>query len=240
MTSSTAQSPFAETLLAPVRHNTSPWLTWYSSAGERVELSGRVFDNWVSKTANLLSEEFDIEQGAVVGSDLPAHWKTFALALACWQLGAEFHCADDSDETAYPVDLWVTADPETASAAAAPELMVVALPSLAMRFPAAVPAGALDFAAEVRSFADSYFPEAVNGDATALSGAGAELSYAELFSALSPGGTALLSAEMPCALALSTALSIWKAGDAVVLIEAGMSVSDSLIAGERIVRRLGE
>ena len=35
-----------------------PRLTWYAPA-ERVELSGHVLDNWVTKTANLLVEEYD-------------------------------------------------------------------------------------------------------------------------------------------------------------------------------------
>lgn len=240
MSSNSGPSAFAETLLAPVRHSTSPWLTWYSLSGERVELSGRVFDNWVAKTANLLSEEFDIEEGSVVGSDLPPHWKTFALALACWQLGAEWVCTDEGFEGTPAVDLWVTTDPETEHAAAAPELMLVALPSLAMRFAGAVPAGALDFSAEVRSFADSYFPDPVPGDSPALTGGGRTLDYERLFADSSPGGTALLSAAMPCAAALCSALAIWKAGDAVVLVEAGMDVSESLLSGERIARRLGE
>ncbi|GAA4373939.1 TIGR03089 family protein [Paeniglutamicibacter cryotolerans] len=240
MSSHTGQSAFAESLLAPVRHSTSPWLTWYSLSGERVELSGRVFDNWVAKTANLLSEEFDIEEGSVVGSDLQPHWKTFAIALACWQLGAQWVCTDTGTGTTPALDLWVTADPETERAAAAPELMVVALPSLAMRFAGAIPAGALDFSAEVRSFADSYFPEAVAGDSPALTGGGATLDYARLFADSSPGGTALLCAAMPCVSALRSALAIWKAGDAVVLVEAGMDVGESLLAGERIGRRLDE
>ena len=72
-----------EALLSPYRHSTHPWLTWYSVSGERVELSGRVFDNWVAKSANLLSEEFDLSPGDVVGIDMPGHWKSAALALAC-------------------------------------------------------------------------------------------------------------------------------------------------------------
>ncbi len=33
-----------------------PRLTWYGADGERVELSARVLENWVAKTANLLVE----------------------------------------------------------------------------------------------------------------------------------------------------------------------------------------
>ena len=40
-------------------HATSPRLTWYGPDSERVELSGRVLDNWVAKTSNLLQDELD-------------------------------------------------------------------------------------------------------------------------------------------------------------------------------------
>src|SRR5213595_2296246 len=70
-------------------HATSPRLTWYGPDSERVELSGRVLDNWVAKTSNLLQDELDAEPGMSLRVDLPAHWKSFVWALAGWQLGME-------------------------------------------------------------------------------------------------------------------------------------------------------
>jgi uncharacterized protein (TIGR03089 family) len=70
-------------------HSTSPRLTWYGPDAERVELSGRVLDNWVAKTSNLLQDELDAEPGMRLRLDLPAHWKSMILALAAWQLGME-------------------------------------------------------------------------------------------------------------------------------------------------------
>ena len=102
-----------EALLSPVRHSTHPWLTWYSQNGERVELSGRVFDNWVAKSANLLSEEFDLAPGDTVATDMPGHWKSAALALACWHLGAELRCVAPGTDPG-TVDLFVTAYPRNA------------------------------------------------------------------------------------------------------------------------------
>ena len=49
---------------------------------ERVELSARVLENWVAKTANLLVEELDVEVGDPVLLALPAHWRTVAWRLA--------------------------------------------------------------------------------------------------------------------------------------------------------------
>ena len=70
-------------------HSTSPRLTWYGPDAERVELSGRVLDNWVAKTSNLLQDELDAEPGMRLRLDLPAHWKSVIWALAAWQLGME-------------------------------------------------------------------------------------------------------------------------------------------------------
>jgi len=70
-------------------HATSPRLTWYGPDSERVELSGRVLDNWVAKTSNLLQDELDAEPGMRLNLDLPAHWKSMIWALAAWLLGME-------------------------------------------------------------------------------------------------------------------------------------------------------
>jgi len=78
----------------------SPFLTFYDDhSGERTELSYATFDNWVAKTANLLSEEFDVR---AVGADasrqhgrpariaiaLGTHWTTVVVAFAAWRVGA--------------------------------------------------------------------------------------------------------------------------------------------------------
>ncbi|MGN6441414.1 MAG: TIGR03089 family protein, partial [Arthrobacter sp.] len=63
-------------------NSTAPRLTWYGPDGERVELSGRVLDNWVAKTSNLLQDELDAEPGMSLRLDMPAHWKSLVWALA--------------------------------------------------------------------------------------------------------------------------------------------------------------
>lgn len=70
-----------------------PLITMYDDlTGARTELSYATADNWASKTANLLVEEFDIGPGATVAVDLTGHWTTVAVALACWKVGAAVHC----------------------------------------------------------------------------------------------------------------------------------------------------
>ena len=141
---------------------TSPRLTWYGPDAERVELSGRVLDNWVAKTSNLLQDELDAEPGTRLRLDLPAHWKSVILALAAWQLGMEVVFGDAEAE------LLATADPAPGAAQGAFDAVVaVALPALAMRWPGELPTGVVDYAAEVRSHGDVFMahvdPEAVAG-----------------------------------------------------------------------------
>ncbi len=65
-----------------------PLLTWYDGeTGERTELSGATLGNWVAKTANLLVDECGLGPGDTAGIQLPPHWQTAAILLACWTVG---------------------------------------------------------------------------------------------------------------------------------------------------------
>mgnify|MGYP002718357422 CR=1 FL=1 len=90
------------------RDSAAPRVTCYDdvpgpTAGERVELSGRVLGTWVSKAGNALQEEWDIEPGSVVRLDLRPHWRLLYWAWAVWSVGA--HADLDGD---LPADLVVT------------------------------------------------------------------------------------------------------------------------------------
>jgi hypothetical protein len=65
-----------------------PRVTWYGPDGERVELSAKVLDNWVAKSANLLVDELDVGPGSAVLVDLSIHWRTVVWLLAIWATGA--------------------------------------------------------------------------------------------------------------------------------------------------------
>ncbi|MGV1036726.1 MAG: TIGR03089 family protein [Candidatus Nanopelagicales bacterium] len=72
-----------------MRDPAAPFVTYYDAAtSERVELSGTTFGNWVSKTSNMLVDEFDVEPGSVVNVRLPLHWILPVWIAACWQVGA--------------------------------------------------------------------------------------------------------------------------------------------------------
>lgn len=142
-----------------------PRLTWYGPDGERVELSGAVLDNWVSKTVNLLVEEFDTGPGTVVRLDLPAHWRTVVWALAVWRAGGTVQVGDPD----LGADLLVTDRPEDEPTST--PVVAVALPALARRWPTSLPAGAIDAAAAVMTYGDQIgWAPPTEQHRTALSG----------------------------------------------------------------------
>lgn len=170
-----------------------PRLTWYGR--ERIELSGKVLENWAAKTANLLVDECDVEPGGLVLIDLPWHWKSAALALGAWYAGATVSTPgpwlDRVPEVA------IGADPAALASSGAPVGLAVALPSLATRFPGLdeTPAGRtelIDYAAEVRGHADAYLPgwDPAAG-AAALLGPAGTVSHADLV----PGARRLAEAR---------------------------------------------
>ena len=77
-----------------------PALVWYGAARERttdperVELSGRVLQNWAVKMIGLFREELDEPLSGshhLVVLDAAPHWKAAAAGLAAGALGAEVH-----------------------------------------------------------------------------------------------------------------------------------------------------
>ncbi len=190
-------STITELLTLLSRDGGQPRLTWYGPDGERIELSGAVLVNWVTKTTNLLVEEFDAEAGVVVATDLPPHWRTLVWALATWRAGAELRLVEpdaadgdgsDAVDAGVPSpaltgapDVALTADParwaprpgERRSRTA---IVAVSLPALARRFDGELPAGAVDAASAVMTYGDQlgYVPPGDPGT-TALSGAGVPL-----------------------------------------------------------------
>lgn len=215
--------------------STAPRLTWYGPDSERVELSGRVLDNWVAKTSNLLQDELDAEPGMRLRLDLPAHWKSVILALAAWQLGMEV-VFDDAE-----AELLATADPGPGAAAGGFDaVLAVSLPALAMRWPGELPTGVLDYAAEVRSHGDFFMPH-IDPEAqrpavrTADGTSHAHGALLDDFAAEHEAGLRLL---VPAADGLETALAqslgSWKADGSVVLVHPDVEVTGKLRSAERI------
>lgn len=220
-----------------------PRLTWYSGAGERVELSGAVLDNWVSKTANLLVEEFDAAPGTRVLLDLPAHWRSVVWALAVWRVGACVVTSPADDE----VDLVVTNRPGAHPAAR--DVVVVSLPALARRFDGTLPAGAVDAAAAVMTYSDRIgWVPAVEPGAAALVAPGGTTTHAALFATF--GGDSAPAEPAPRALVvggqldrtLAAVLAVLSAAGSVVLVDEAMAAAlrsdparrSALMASERV------
>jgi uncharacterized protein (TIGR03089 family) len=143
-------SDVAAVLASLHREPGRPRLTWYGPDGERVELSGAVLDNWVTKTANLLVEELDAGPGTRVSVDLPPHWRTLVWALATWRVGA---CVELLGAGGTGADVVVTHRP--GSTAGGPPVVAVSLAALARRFDGDLPAGAIDAAAAVMTYGDA-------------------------------------------------------------------------------------
>ena len=215
--------------------STSPRLTWYGPDSERVELSGRVLDNWVAKTSNLLQDELDAEPGTRLRLDLPAHWKSLILALAAWQLGMEV-VFDDAD-----AELLATGDPGRGAAQGAFDaVLAVALPALAMRWQGELPTGVVDYAAEVRSHGDVFMPhvDPERSRRAVLGAAGTAHTHGELlegFAAAHGDGVRLLvPAGDGLEPALAQALGAWTGGGSVVLVHPDVVVTEKLLADERV------
>lgn len=235
---------FTERLLVRHRDSAAPLLTWYGGPGERVELSGHVFDNWVAKSANLLAEEFDAGPGTQVLVQLPAHWKSLAIGFAVLATGAEIIVPDGvagaSAGSGPAPGLVVTNDPQGAvDAYPHADIIAVALGSLALSFGADLPSGALDYAGEVRGFGDYYLADAVPAEAPALTHAdgSAQLSYAGLFALEAVAGTTLMGPEVDFAAALRAAIAQWNGSSALVLLGSGAQVTQRILDDERVVNQ---
>ncbi|MFE4196287.1 TIGR03089 family protein [Paenarthrobacter sp. NPDC056912] len=215
-------------------HSTSPRLTWYGPDSERVELSGRVLDNWVAKTSNLLQDELDAEPGMTLRLDLPAHWKSFVWALAAWQLGMEVIF----DETS--ADLLVTDNPDDGAGAGFDAIVAVPLAALAMRWPGELPAGVVDYAAEVRSHGDVFMAHNEPGGELPAVGGASGHSHDGLLdgfaAAQEPGVRLLVRAADGLASGLAASLGAWKEDGSVVLVHPDLDVTEHLLENERVSR----
>lgn len=214
-------------------HSTSPRLTWYGPDSERVELSGRVLDNWVAKTSNLLQDELDAEPGMKLRLDLPAHWKSLVWALAGWQLGMEL-VLDGGD-----ADLLVTDKPDGESGGSFDAVVAVPLAALAMSWPGELPSGVLDYAAEVRSHGDVFMAHTEpDPDLPALTGPGKAVRHSGLldeFAASQEAGVRLLvKGGEGLESALSRSLGAWKQDGSVVLVDPSVEVTQHLLDNERV------
>ena len=136
-----------------------PVLTWYDDGtGERVELSGLTLANWVSKTANLLVDGCGLGPFDEATVLLPPHWQTAAVLLGCWTAGLSVSPDGAVIFAASPVE------------STAADRFLLGLAPMGLPIRGAVPAGWLDYVAEVRGHGDHFAGPAVRPDQPALAG----------------------------------------------------------------------
>ncbi|WP_425956330.1 TIGR03089 family protein [Xylanimonas sp. McL0601] len=218
----------ADLLNVLVRDPGKPRLTWYGDDGERVELSGAVLVNWVSKTTNLFVEEFDGAPACRVLIDLPPHWRSAVWVLGALRTGATVLVPgpDGLAPDGRPADVTVTTRPAEHSG----DVVAVALPALARRFDGELPPGTVDAAAAVMTYADAvlWVPETdpsepalvapaatapvqgvLHGDVLAWAAGAPETAEA--------GARVLLDGRASLVDTLRSMLGVWAAGGSVVL-----------------------
>jgi uncharacterized protein (TIGR03089 family) len=155
----------------------APLVTFYDDAtGERIELSGKTFGNWVAKTANLLVDGLGAQPGDRVVLALPAHWQTAVWLFACWSAGlvaAPVPVPLDLDgldglDGAFALAVTEADLPSALETGGAAEIVGLSLHSLGAPL-RDCPPGVTDYAAEVRSYGDRFVPpDPVKSDTPAL------------------------------------------------------------------------
>ena len=140
-----------------------PFVTFYDLvSGERVELSATTWVNWAAKIAGYLTEEMDLERGARLLVDLPAHWQSSVVLGGAWWAGIEVvapagGAARDEQDVAC-VDAVVCAEADAAAYADA-SVPVAALSLKPMSAPCGpLPGDVVDLGREVLSQPDAYAP----------------------------------------------------------------------------------
>ncbi|WP_425863669.1 TIGR03089 family protein [Arthrobacter sp. TWP1-1] len=227
---------------------TSPRLSWYGPDSERVELSGRVLENWIAKTANYLVDELDAEPGTLIALDLPLHWRSMVWLLAAWAVGATVitTSSSDSHEGTTPdpfseADIVATTDPVAANeriagVKAAPLVVAVALPALQMRWLGELPPRSLDYSGDVRAHGDVFFAdESPEESDMAWQHDSATTNYAKLL----PQGTqapqrVLLEVRNGWNAVVRGALKTWATGGSVVLLDTAVEATEHLRSSENV------
>lgn len=136
-------------------------LTFYDDAtGERVEFSARTLANWVAKTANLGVDVLDLEPGDTVAIDLPVHWLGVVWALAAMTAGWRVVPVGGTPDAASEAEVLVTAVVPDDVFDTYRDVVAVATRPLSLSYGPGLPAGVLDYAAEVPANADVFTAQA--------------------------------------------------------------------------------
>ncbi len=222
-----------------------PLVTFYDhGTGERVELSGTTWANWVAKAASLLVEEFDLERGDRICIDLPPHWLGTVFLGAAWSAGlVVVPPPGDAD----PEDLAaVVCGPDSLERWAdhAQEIVVLAcaLRPLGVRFADPVPAGVHDVGVEIWSQPDAFTPwDPPTEDDLAFVAADREVTQSQMWSEAAAstlvGGGRLLSVANPVVEPVTFSEPLTQGGSLVLVAQAEQALLEATYATERATAR---
>lgn len=224
-----------------------PLITFYDEqSGERTELSIATTENWVAKTGNMLQDSLGADSSTTVRLGLPPHWETCVWLLACWAVGCTV--ASDSETTA---DVAVVG-PGGWEEEDADEVVALSLRPLGGRFTEPLPAGVLDYNAEVLGHGDHFTAiEPPTGATTAMRHDVNEVSHDRLIAqsrSRAPEGARILFPDGgthpvdALATALVTALAV-RGSLVVVRDPSGTGIGDerraALARSEQVTAELG-
>lgn len=135
----------------------SPRFTIYDDArGLRMDFSAQTLDNWASKVANMLDEEFDLPLDASIVIDLPVSWQ--AAVIAVGTLNSSRTPLIDDHPTA--PDIVFTTPERAENWTDATECVLVSDDPFGRGVEEAggtIPPGTVDFGPTVRFYGDDYF-----------------------------------------------------------------------------------
>ncbi|MGI8434870.1 MAG: TIGR03089 family protein [Nocardioidaceae bacterium] len=163
-----------------------PLVTYYDgTSGERVELSFTTFDNWVSKIANLLSDELMLDPGDGFGVSLHPHWQSTVTLVAGWTAGLQLVLPGSDADVRLSVVGPEAVDQRSAAALdqhqADGVVLACSLRPMGGPFTQPLPDGWLDFGREVPGQPDALLiATAVGSDDVAVHTAAGPLTHAEL------------------------------------------------------------
>ncbi|MGH3411983.1 MAG: TIGR03089 family protein [Marmoricola sp.] len=215
-----APATFAGLLEGALRDNPGrPLVTAYDDAtGERTELSVLTYANWVAKTANLLTDEYLLDDTDTVLVDLPTHWLAPVFLGAAWSSGV----ALTTDPTV-PAHLVVCGPDHAAYAAAQAPVLACSLRPFAVRFPDPLPDGVDDFGALWPGQSDVFTPAPAPGPASVAcrhsAGTHTQAELMELSATASWAGSRLITDLPPTSdCGASTFLASLLRGGSLVLV----------------------
>jgi uncharacterized protein (TIGR03089 family) len=229
-------------LLSHLTTEARPRLTWYSG-DERVELSGHVLDNWVTKVANFLVEEYQAGPDTRVLLDLPVHWRSVVWAIAVWRVGACLVLAPGVGR----VHVVVTDRPAEHTG---DNVVALGLPALARAFDGELRSGVVDATRAVMTYGDvlTWMPEpdpigpAIEDAGTTLVRHDALVAWgADVLArhgGARSGGRVLVEVaddRADLAEALAVVLAVYATDGSVVLRRAGAAVATARVAQTELV-----